>query len=380
MLGILTEPRLFFLQSFNYKLFKDDDPKQGMILLIAVGAIILFSVMFHIFRNGISTSGMGRTKSRTGSVTPRKFNAFALYRIASSYGLDRDQTKLLEYVFRIDSVADPERVMSNPALLDRHFRRAYKAIGRNSESEEDAQQRLVKLFSLRNIIEAAPGMGGTTTTSSHIAENTPAVLVCDKDSYPVKVLSSRGQNIVVDIPRNALGTPVRLSRGTRVSLSFFTKSSKGFSFDGHIVGAVDTNSGPGLQILHTGKVKPLVKRMYRRKQATIRCEFFMVFLDESGGGRKKTQKLVVDSKRFTGNVLDVSIGGCSIKTTASVQVGSRLKITIDYSDNYLINVLGQVLRANRSGPTGSIIHIKFLKVPRRAFNSINAFVFGYDEE
>ena len=377
MLTILTNFHFYLLQrqSEPMKYFKDDNPIEGMILLIAVGAVIVFSLLFHIIRNGVSTSVTG-SKSKT-SVTPRKFNVFTLYRIAQTYGLDRDQTRLLEYVFRMDAVADPERVMANPALLDRHFKRAYRAIERNSESDEDAQQRLVKLFSLRNIIEAAPGL--TSTSSGKVTENTPAILVYNNENYPVKVIVTRGQNMVTEIPRNALGTPVRLSKGSRVTLSFFTKSSKGFSFDGHVLGTVDTTQGPGLQISHTGKIKPLVKRMYRRKQTSISCEFFLVFLEESGSGRNKKSKLVVDSKRFTGSVLDVSIGGCSIKTPAPIQVGSRLKISIDYDDNFMIKVLGQVIRSNRSGPTGSILHVKFLKVPRKAFNSISAHVFGYDE-
>jgi hypothetical protein len=88
---------------------------------------------------------------------------------------------------------------------------------------------------------------------------------------------------------------------------------------------------------------------------------------------------VVDKRRCVGSVLDISAGGCSLKTTAAVQVGSRIKINIDYDDNFIISVLGQVLRSNRSGAAGTILHIKFLKVPRRAFNSISALVFGYDE-
>jgi c-di-GMP-binding flagellar brake protein YcgR len=97
-------------------------------------------------------------------------------------------------------------------------------------------------------------------------------------------------------------------------------------------------------------------------------------------GRKRETKLVVDTRKYTGTVLDISIGGCSLKASAPIQVGSRLKISIDYDDNTLINVLGQVLRTNRSGAAGTIIHIKFLKVPRRAFNSISALVFGYDDD
>ena len=371
-----TELSLFLLQRQEPKYFKDDNPVEGMVLLIAIGVVVLFSFVFHLVRNSISTSITGSKGKAT--VTPRKFNVFTLYRISSAYGLDREQTKLLEYVFRNDAVADPERVMKNPAVLDRHFKRAYKAIERNSETDEEAQQRLVKLFSLRNIIDAAPD--NSAEPSNRLAENTPAILVCGSENFPVKVILSRGLNVVTEIPRNSLGTPVRVAKGTEVTLSFFTKSSKGFSLEGRVVGSTEVNGVQGLQIAHTGKVKPLVKRMYRRKQAVVKCEFNLVFLDETGPGRKKTPKLVVDTKRFTGSVLDVSIGGCSIKTQAPVQVGSRIKITMDYSENYLIKVLGVVLRANRSGPAGTIVHVKFLKVPRRAFNAISALVFGYDNE
>ncbi|MCL2130442.1 MAG: PilZ domain-containing protein [Treponema sp.] len=374
---------LYLLQrNNNVQYFKEDDPKSALILVILIAAIIIISIVVSIIRKGI---GPGSTfSSKTGSAkksgpAPRKFNSFTLYRIASSYGLDRDQAKLLEYVFRNDSVADPERVMRNPALLDRHFRRAYKTIERNSTSDEEVQQRLVELFSLRNTIEAAPGIGGASSSSGQIAENTPAVLGNGKDHYPVKVHLSRGQNIVVDIPRNALGTPVRLPKGLKVTLSFFTKSSKGFSFDGNIIGSVETSHGPGLHISHTGKMKSLVKRMYRRRQASLRCQFFLVFLEETGLRKKSAPKLIVDTKRFDGTIQDISIGGCSLKTNASIQIGSRLKITIDYNDDSHMSVLGQVLRVNRSGSIGAIVHIKFLKVPRRAFNSISSLVFGYDE-
>ncbi|MCL2473230.1 MAG: PilZ domain-containing protein, partial [Treponema sp.] len=313
-----------------------------------------------------------------GGGAPRKFNAFTLYRISSEYGLDKDQSKLLENIFKNNAVTDPERVIKNSSLLDRQFKRTYKSIEKNSETEEDAQQHLVKLFSLRNVIEA--GSDSNNPASTQLAENTPAILVSGNDNYPVRLYSSKGLNIVTEIPRNAVGTPVRMSKGANVTLSFFTKSSKGFALEGQVTGVVETSHGQGLQITHNGKMKPLVKRMYRRRQITIRCSFYHVFLEDSGMGRKKSQKLVVDNKRLTGHVLDVSIGGCSIKTTAPIQVGSRLKIAIDYDENYVINVLGQVIRTNRSGPAGAIIHIKFLKVPRRAFNSISALVFGYDED
>jgi hypothetical protein len=366
----------FLLQNVQY--FKEDDPVQAMILVIIVGAAIVISLVAGFIRNGVRTGGGGAGRGRT-AVTPRKFNAFTLHRIANSYGLDKDQSKLLEFVFRNDAVSDPERVMRNTTVLDKHFKRAYRAIEQNAETEDEAQDRLVRLFSLRNTIESAGGSGGDAPTNQ-IAENTAAVLSTGKESYSVRVVSAKGTFVVVESPRNALGTPVRIPKGSKATLSFFTKSNKGFAFDSRVLDTTDTPHGPGLQLSHSGKAKPLAQRRYRRKQVTAGCVFYFVFVETVKEGRKKVPKLMVDKRRFVGTILDISIGGCSIKTSAPVQVGSRLKIDMDYSDDSTLTVLGQVLRTNRTGAIGTIIHIKFIKVPRRAFNNINALVFGYDEE
>jgi len=348
-----------------------------MILLIAVGAVVVFSLLSYFIRHGISRPIAGTSKNKASVVTPRKFNAVTLHRIASSYGLDREQKKLLEYVFRNDAVSDPERVMRTPALLDRHFKRAFRTIEKNSSTDEESQERLVKLFSLRNVIESSSGTDDAS--SARLSENTPAILVSGRDSYPVKVLSTRGQTVVVEYPRNALGTPIRMSKGTKIALSFFTKSSNGFSYEGAVGGSVNTDHGQGLQISHSGIMKPLTKRKFRRRSTDMHCEFNFVRIEETGTGKKTTTKLVVDNRRYTGMIKDTSVGGCALKSSAPIQIGFRLKINIDYDDNYAINVLGQVIRTNRSA-MGTIVHIKFLKVPRRAFNSISTVVFGYNDD
>jgi len=358
--------------------FKRDNPEEARNLLIGVGVVIVVAVLSYFIRHGVGNpiAGTGN-KNKSSAVTPRKFNAFTLHRVASSYGLNREQKKLLEYVFRNDGVTDPERVMKTPALLDRHFKRAFRTIEKNSSTDEDVQERLVKLFSLRNVIESSSGTNDAS--SARPSENTPAILVSGKDSYPVKVLSTKGQTVVVEYPRNALGTPIRMTKGTKIALSFFTKSSNGFSYDGTVGGAVNTDHGQGLQISHSGRMKPLVKRKFRRRTTDIQCEFYFVKVEETGTGRKKTAKLVVVNRKYTGTIKDISVGGCALKSSAPIQIGSRLKINIDYDDNYVINVLGQVIRTNRSA-AGTILHIKFLKVPQRAFNSISTIVFGYNDD
>ena len=347
----------------------DEDPMQVKIVLIALAVIIVIAITVNIIRHGV-----GPMPAK--GITPRKFNAITLFRIASSYGLNREQAKMLEYVFRNGAVGDPGRVIENIGLLDRHFRRAYRAIEKDSVTDEDAQERFEKLFSVRNVFEAAAGANDTSLP--RLSENTPAILITDKDNYPVKVLSSRGHTVIVETPKNSLGSAVRIGKGTKLNLSFFTKSSNGFSLAGQVMGPMDTDRGSGLQINHTGKLKPLTKRMYRRKQVSLKCTMIMVKLIQTGE-KKKPPRLILDTRKFAGSVQDISAGGCAIKISASIQAGSRLKISMDYDDDHFIHVLGQVLRTNRSGAIGTILHIKFLKLPRRAFNTINAMVYEYDD-
>jgi len=86
--------------------------------------------------------------------------------------------------------------------------------------------------------------------------------------------------------------------------------------------------------------------------------------------------MVVDTRKFSGNILDISIGGCSIKSAAPITANQRIKIEFTREDHSIVVALGEVLRINRAG-ANTIMHVKFLKVPRKSLNSINAMVYDY---
>jgi hypothetical protein len=359
----------------NIRYFKEDDPVAGLIVLVGIIVVVVGGFIANLIKHGITaTNPGGGIKS-----APRQFSGFALRRVANSYGLNREQTKLLEQILRKEGVSDPKRILMDFNLLDKHFKRAYRTIERTSSSEAEIQQRLSLLFSLRNTIENAQGTENPITATNQILANSDAVLIIGRDSYPVRVISSQGENMNVECPQTALGSPIRISKGVKVTLVFFTKSAKRFSFDTRVVGRTETSRGATLQIAHSSRAKNMAQRKSRRKQASMNCVFYLVFIEESGRGRKKKQKMILDKRKLTGSILDISIGGCAIKTYNSIVVGSRLKIEFDYFDEQKLAVLGQVLRTNSSGAAGTIMHIKFLKVPRRAWNTINAAVFDYAE-
>ena len=352
--------------------FKKSAPNPNTIYFVVVLGIIVFAlIIFNNVRNKYKPTKTGGKQASSDSAGPRNFSGFTLHRITSDLGLDREQVKMLEYILRSGGVSDPVRLLNSPELLDRHFKRTYRLIERTSASEEELNERLSMLFATRNIIESRSG-NAVATSSRQVPEKVAAVLTVGQATYPVKVISSRGDTLVVENPKTNTGALVRLAKGSKANLSFFTKSVKGFSVETRILSSADSASGPVLQLAHSGQIKRLSSRRFRRREISISAHFFLVQIDSG------TRKMTVDKQKRSGHITDISIGGCSFKTNIPVRVGQKLKVEFARDDNTTVAALGEVLRTSRTG-TSTVLHIKFLKVPRRSLNSINAMVYEYAE-
>jgi len=335
---------------------------------LIIAGVILTVIIFVVIINSILKK-KGPSGKGSGSGL---FSGFALHKIARNIGLNNDQANMLSYVFKLDQVMDHEKSINNPALLDRHFRKAYRIIEHGSASEPENQRRLAVLFSTRNILENSV-IGGISSTRQ-IRDDTPLTISSGKDKINVHVLSTKGDYLVVDSPRNVLGSQIKIQKGTKIPILFFNKSNKGFAFETRVMGYSTYNGHPSMQLAHSVHIKFLSQRRYRRRHSVIACSMYLVYVEGSG----KKQRLVVDKRRLQGNIADISVGGCSIKIMAPVQVGARFKIEFIQGD---VNVaaLGQVLRSNRAG-MNTVIHVKFIKIPQKSMNAVNAFVYEYGRE
>jgi c-di-GMP-binding flagellar brake protein YcgR len=354
----------YLLQDVYFQSSGDRTPWAGPI--VAIGLFGFFFVMIIV----------SIVKSRADA--PRRFSGFALRRIANSYGLDKAQRKTLESIFRNDGVTDPVSVMQSAPLLDKHFKRAYQRIENTADNNADAEQRFSLLFSTRNAIESAQNTTGSVASTRNIPSGMAAALTAGKETYQVRVANAKGDSVLVESPKNSLGNPIAIPNGSKVSLAFFSKSNKGYSFESKVMGVMETAKGPALKLAHAPRVKPLVSRRFRRRQTATECAVYLINVQEVKVRRKTVRKMTLDTRRFSGTIMDLSIGGCSIRCSANIQPGARIKIEFVYGNSPPIAALGQVLRVNRSG-IYTTLHLKFIKIPRRSQNLINAVVFEYTD-
>jgi hypothetical protein len=362
---------LFLLQN-QASYFKEDDPMAGWGFLIAIGVIVIIGLIRKALgKNQVMTKGPSKSSSVTYT---RKFSIFSMMKIRSMYGLSHEQGKVLDFVFKSNGVTDPERTVSNPGLLDKCFKQTFRQLDKSSGSDEGAQEKIAMLFSTRNAIEIYHNTSPMSASANILSSGMESVLSVDQASYQVKVISTPTNSVLVEIPSTSIGTPVRFPKGTRAKLAFVTKNNKSFSLNCQIVDTENTSFGPALVLARGQEVRAMTHRRFRRKQLVLDCGFFMVNVEETK--RNKPPKLTVDRRRMNGTITDISIGGCGIKTQISASAGSRLKIEFD-SYKGVAAVLGQVLRVNRIGMSYSVMHVRFLKVPRKTVNDINAMVYDF---
>jgi c-di-GMP-binding flagellar brake protein YcgR len=357
---------LFPLQISVEDLWVQDNNTSNITLYFFIFLVIAISGVFllNAFRKKASGSKDG---------VPKIASFFAMRRLIDDIGLNHEQAKMLKFVFKTDEVSDPQRSLVSPALLDQHFRRAYRLLDQPSDNNEETQHKLAVLFSTRNILENASI--GIITSTRQIKEDTKLTISHAKEKYNVTVHSSvKNEFLTVDAPKNVLGSRIKIAKGSNVKVLFFSKTNKSYTFETSVLGFVTLHGHHVMQLAHTNNINFLSKRRFRRRQTLIACFMFLVYTEVSG----KKQRLIVDKRRISGNIVDISIGGCSIKSTIPVKVGVKFKIEFIQGEDKAA-AFGQVLRTNKTG-IYHVIHIKFLRLTQKSMNQINAFVYDYAQE
>jgi len=372
MTGIFSSGLTLFplqISASDLHLRSDVSLTQVLVFLGILASIIIVSLLFN--KKG-STGGKSKSGGGGGGGGFNLFSKLSMHRIARNIGLNSEQIRMLDYIFKIDGATEPEKSITNPALLDRHFRRAYRVIEQTSSTENEAQRKLSVLFSTRNLLENSTF--GAISSTKQLKNDTPILITYGKEKFEVNVLSSRNDILIVEAPTTVLGSQIRIPQGTRLPVIFFTKSNKVFSFETRVISYGNLHGSHAINLAHSNQLRFMSQRRFRRRQAAIACFMNLVYVEGSG----KKSRLIVDKRRINGNIADISVGGCSIKSMAPVQVGARFKIEF-VQRNATVAALGQVLRTNRTG-VSTTIHVKFLKVSQRSMNIINAFVYEYANE
>ena len=356
----------------HYKFLASPD-KRSILIFLAIAAVFA----------GIILLGGAFSRRRTRHLDPeqrRKYGRYVFHRMARNIGLQRHHIEILEYLIRVCNVRQPFLLFSSSGLLDDVLKKGIYALHQNSRlKEEERERRLTYLFQIKQIIERnAHGAAGVRSTIMLRPGQSVTITAESGRQYPSKVMSSMKDVVAIGAAADDAGNYIRWSRGTRLKVNFWRQSDAGYAFESKVLG-YETIKGTLCLLLHHAKtLRREQQRRYRRSPIHRPCFFYPVLIVQSGAGRRAQRKAVVQTtRRFLGNLVDISAGGCSINSIYPLRTGSLSKIEFELARRQRITVFGKVKRVRKSGLRGGVMHIMFTKLSSRYLNQIYLYVYDY---
>ena len=362
---------MFLLQTFQ---LKEQDPVSMMVAAGVFVGFILFLVIANKASGGSTSSGSGSKR--------KKFSKGAFRRKARSLGLGRYQIGTLENLIKRYPVRNPFALLSNLGQLDSLFKKAIVSIEGQGASEQVRESQKLTLFRIRQKIEQNYQKKTLFTGTKQIRIGQAFVLTPESGGrYQSKIVSNLKDALGVQIPVNNVGQQVRWKKWSRVMVFFWRPNGQGYTFHSKVAGYSELKGVSSLLLSHTNQIIQAKQRKYRRKNMEKPAFFYPVKILTQGLGKNVQKRAFVETNRYTlATMLDISGGGCSIKTSYPLGQGELIKVEFESGKRNAISFFGKVKHMRRIKPYGGIMHIMFTRISKKYLNKINSYVYNYSEE
>jgi c-di-GMP-binding flagellar brake protein YcgR len=339
---------------------------------IGLGIVGFFIVALIIAGARGNKSGRSGRSSGSGKVNKRGFRKRAL-----AIGLSKVQISTLENLMRTHPGSNPHQIFSNQALLDRLLQQGMQDIDEQVASDAVKESQKLTLFRIKQIIERNGVRKTVLKSTKDLKPGQNLVLTpADKQKYQTKIVSNLKDAIGIETPVDTAGVQTRWQKGMPVEVYFWRSNGQGFSFTSKVLGYTRIRNTMCVLLKHSAGIKESQQRRFRRKELDRPSYFYPVRILTSGIGKKQVKKAFVESKSGAlGTIMEVSAGGCSLKTNYPLKKGDLIKVEFETARGQSVKSFGKVVNFRKAPPYGGIMHIQFTRMSQSHLNNINSYVY-----
>ena len=353
--------------------WKENDPTTVYVFLGIFVAFILFLV--------IASQASGR--SGGGGYSPEntkrigRFSKGAFRRRARGLGLSRYQIRTLEILYRQFRIPNPMVLLTSSKQMDVLLKRAIMSLEALNSSEAVKESQKLTLFRIKQIIERNSQKKTIYSGTSQLKSGLTIALTPEGGGrYQSRIISVLRDSLALSIPYTGAGKEMRWKRGTKLKVFFWKPNGQGYSFYTKVSGYSSIRGIPSVLTSHSHAIVQAQQRRFRRKNIDRPAYFYPVRILSEGVGKSAQKKAFVDSGRHTlSTIIDVSGGGCSIRTAHPLGENELIKVEFETDQGSLVSFFGKVKHMRRVRPYGGIMHIMFTRISKRNLNRINSFVY-----
>ena len=355
------------------------DPTKGYIVVGVIAVIIIMLIVFNAIRSGKSGGSKSGSSKKPASpaATKRKFK-----KIAKQIGLSNDQIKILEEISEKHKVGSPASFLTSPKVFNIAMKKAIQEYESGAYSADIKDHYIMLLFNIKQKLDKRSGGVKKIATSRQLLPGKKLTITTSNgEKYSSHIVTNLKDYMCAAIPVKQDGTMARLNKWEPVKVSVLEKGDRGFYFDTKIAGHSTAKGTSCIMLQHSNSISSSKQRNFPRKELGKSCYFFKINVVTLTEGKNVVKKAVIDdtNRGRLGSVLEISAGGCSIKSSNYLNKGNLLRVDIDIEKKQTVSILGKIVNIRKVGPGTATMHIQFTKISKRNMNSINSYIYGIGE-
>ncbi len=365
---------MILLQTEGFRLFGGGGTSSTS-MLISFGAVIVAVAVLILIAAIINRRNRPRTAADIQS-----YSAAAFRRVGKSLGLAPAHVETLENLVRVCKVRQPMLVYTSAGLLDDTLKKGlYSLESTRGISEEEREKRKTVIFQIKQIIERNARKGAVLRSTSFLKPGQVLTITPEGGSaFASRLVSNMKDFLTVSAPQGMAGTETRWMRGTRLLVYLWRENDAGYSFPSKVLGYDTVKGIPSVLIQHSKTLRREQRRRNRRREIARPCFYYPIRVVETTVGRKVERKANVDrSLRGFGRLVDLSAGGCAIRTDGPFEKGKLVMVEFDIDRKSSVRAFGKVMSVRRQSGRGGSMHIMFTNVTRQYLNRISEFVYDF---
>ncbi|EPF30201.1 hypothetical protein HMPREF9194_00515 [Treponema maltophilum ATCC 51939] len=270
-------------------------------------------------------------------------------------------------------LAETEQCIAGP------LKTLYKNICAQENSAEEAhtEEKKLRLFIIIHKIENGKRNLTMVTNSTAFPAGLPATYTDESGgNYHVVIIENTDAEMIISIPQKKDGSKVKPHPLSKISLTIQLKNGIAYRIFPRIVRYQQRKDFEEMVVTHTKNIKPMLQRRFKRVPVTLRCSFCAAKEIEDGG----TKRYTVSENSYPGIISDISAGGCKLRTAIPIREGRYIQISTDIAGKRIDSIIGVVVKSKKDvdGKT-TVLHMRFVRMAKKARNIIFASVYNYDD-
>lgn len=353
----------------------------GFILILVIGNIISNRKSTATGSGYISKSGSGRittAKPVSYKGSKRKFR-----KIAKHIGVTSIQIKMLEDIAEKYRAGSPLVFLNSHNIFNITMKKAIQEYDSGAYSAEVKENYKMLLFNIKQKLDKSAVSDKKITSSRQLTTGKQiTITTASGEKYSSHIITNLKDYICTTVPMRHDGTMLRLNKLEQVKVSIPEKGDRGYFYDSKILGYSKVKGTSCIMLQHSNNMQSSKQRNFPRKELGRSCYFYKINIATIMEGKTAVRKAVIDdqAKGRLGNVIEISAGGCSIKSPSYLNKGDLLRVDIDIERRKTVSVLGKIVNLRKSAPGTAIMHIQFTKMSKKNMNSINSYIYGIGEK